>query len=230
MRSARVGGISDPGSDKTLNAFLSPRRFLLAPIDEIWTAAALLHSAADAHLAGDASSASRLIREADIPAIAAWTERIWWKIDPEIHRHRPVAGTPPTLSDAEKPRPQMPNAAMCRELRTRDGHFCRFCGIPVVDKAIRTRIRAIYLEELRWGASNPTQHAAFQCMWLQYDHLLPNSRGGRTTIENLIITCAPCNFGRGERTSEEVGLIDPSTAPAHDRRGMESWDGLERFR
>jgi hypothetical protein len=66
-------------------------------------------------------------------------------------------------------------------------------------------------------------------MRLQFDHLLPDSRGGETTLENLVITCAPCNYGHHHFTLEEIGLIDPRTAPAHDRRGMDSWDGLERF-
>lgn len=63
-------------------------------------------------------------------------------------------------------------------------------------------------------------------MWLQYDHLLPHARGGDNNLDNIVITCAPCNFGRMNWTLEEVGLIDPRTRqPVHS-----AWTGLEHFR
>ena len=62
-------------------------------------------------------------------------------------------------------------------------------------------------------------------MWAQYDHLLPHSKGGNNDVNNIVVTCAPCNFGRMSYTLEEVGLIDPRT-----REPIRSaWDGLERF-
>jgi 5-methylcytosine-specific restriction endonuclease McrA len=63
-------------------------------------------------------------------------------------------------------------------------------------------------------------------MWLQYDHLLPYARGGNNDLDNIVITCAPCQFGRMNYTLEEVGLIDPR------KRGpvRSSWGGLECFR
>jgi 5-methylcytosine-specific restriction endonuclease McrA len=63
-------------------------------------------------------------------------------------------------------------------------------------------------------------------MWAQYDHILPHSRGGTSELSNMVVTCAPCNFGRMEFTLAEVGLADP-----RDRAPIRSsWDGLERFR
>ena len=62
-------------------------------------------------------------------------------------------------------------------------------------------------------------------MWMQFDHVLPHSRGGDNSLENVIVTCAPCSFGRMERTLEEVGLIDPRLVPMDKTR----WDGLERL-
>lgn len=62
-------------------------------------------------------------------------------------------------------------------------------------------------------------------LWLQYDHLLPHARSGTNDLENVVITCAPCNYGRGGYTLEEVGLADPRL-----REPVRStWDGLERF-
>ena len=77
-----------------------------------------------------------------------------------------------------------------------------------------------------WGRKNIEQHAAFQAMWVQYDHVLPIARGGTSTLDNMVITCAACNYGRMDYTLEEVGLTDP-----RKRKPMRSgWDGLERFR
>jgi len=43
----------------------------------------------------------------------------------------------------------------------------------------------------------------------QYDHVPPHARGGNNDPGNVIVTCAPCNFGRMDYTLEEVGLADP---------------------
>ena len=90
---------------------------------------------------------------------------------------------------------------------------------------IRKRIHAIYPDALPWGRKNIEQHAAFQAMWVQYDHLVPHASRGTNDLENIVITCGPCNFGRMNYSLEEVGLIDPRT-----REPVRSnWDGLERF-
>ncbi|MBL8549695.1 MAG: HNH endonuclease [Hyphomonadaceae bacterium] len=34
---------------------------------------------------------------------------------------------------------------------------------------------------------------------LTFDHLLPRSRGGRTTWDNIVTACAPCNLRKGGR-------------------------------
>jgi 5-methylcytosine-specific restriction endonuclease McrA len=75
------------------------------------------------------------------------------------------------------------------------------------------------------GRTNPTQHAAFQCMWLQFDHVVPHSRGGDNSVDNVVVTCGPCNYGRAERTLDELGLIDPRQKPVQKT----DWDGLERM-
>lgn len=97
---------------------------------------------------------------------------------------------------------------------------------PVIRAEVRKRIAASYPEEVPWGSTNRTQHAAFQAMWAQYDHVVPHSRGGTNDLDNLVVTCAPCNFGKMSHTLDELGLEDP-----RDRPPVKSlWDGLERFR
>jgi 5-methylcytosine-specific restriction endonuclease McrA len=211
-------------------AFLAPRKCLLEPIPEIWIAARLLREAVDAHLLGETHRAETLIAEADVPAIAKWTDSIWGHRSAHIHRFRSVPNSPPAVTKEMRPQPRMPSAETQLRVKERDGFFCRFCGIPVIEKPVRTRIHAAYPKVFRWGSKNAEQHAAFQCMWLQYDHVLPNSRGGESSIANVVVTCASCNFGRMEWTLEEVGLMDPripSVSPSRDTAAR--WNGLRDF-
>jgi 5-methylcytosine-specific restriction endonuclease McrA len=212
------------------STFLAPRKCLLEPIPEIWIAAGLLREAVDAHLSGETHRAEALISEADVPAIAKWTDSIWGDRNQQIHRFRSAPNPPPTLTKEMRPQPRMPTVKTKLRVKERDGFLCRFCGIPVVDKSIRTRIHAAYPNALRWGRINVERHAAFQCMWLQYDHVLPSSRGGESSFGNVVVTCAPCNFGRMEWTLEEVGLMDPRTAPVSPSwDAAAKWNGLGDF-
>jgi 5-methylcytosine-specific restriction endonuclease McrA len=65
----------------------------------------------------------------------------------------------------------------------------------------------------------------FQAMSIQYDHVLPHARGGDSSLENMVITCAVCNYGRMSYTVGEAGLIDPRTQPIK----VSAWDGLASF-
>ena len=47
---------------------------------------------------------------------------------------------------------------------------------------------------------------------LTFDHVIPRSRGGRTTWENIVTACAPCNLAKGGRTPREAG-VTPHRAP-----------------
>ena len=68
---------------------------------------------------------------------------------------------------------------------------------------------------------------------LNYDHVIPRVRGGKTVWENIVTSCYSCNDRKGSRTPAEAGLtmhyrpyrptslpitlpvaIDPATAPA----------------
>lgn len=40
---------------------------------------------------------------------------------------------------------------------------------------------------------------------LTLDHVIPKSRGGQDTWENLVTACVPCNNRKGNRTPEEAG-------------------------
>jgi len=204
---------------------LNNRICMREPIPEIGLAANLLSEAVDAHLAGERKTADRLIREADMPVLHEWVESLWGKKSAYV-MSRVVDKPLPHLAKSERHGSRMPGAALKRELLARDGYRCRFCGIPVIRSEVRAKLRLSYEDALRWTAQSTLGcHAAFQVMWAQYDHVVPHSRGGRTELENLVITCAGCNFGRMEFTLDEVGLADP-----RERVPLpQEWDGLERL-
>ena len=196
------------------------RRYFREPIQEIYDAARYLDAAVSAHLQGHCSTAKELFRLANDPKVWSWTDSIWGKDSKYVQVTKQ-----PKLHNQPRARARMPDAAMKKALHERDGYHCRFCGIPVVHADVRKALHKIYPEVIPWGNTNALQHAAFQCMWLQYDHVTPHSAGGENTLDNLVVTCAACNFGKMEFTLEELGLLDP-----RDCEPIKSlWDGLERI-
>lgn len=63
-----------------------------------------------------------------------------------------------------------------RNLMLRDDHQCQYCGK-------RPHFRELNL-----------------------DHVLPRSRGGGDSWENLVVSCRLCNLKKGRRTPEEAGM------------------------
>ncbi len=196
------------------------KRCFRSPISEIYDAAKYLDAAVSAHLNGNFKIAEELFYLANDPTVWDWTDSIWGKASPYVQIHRQ-----PQLHITNKEKLRMPNAQQKKALLDRDGFHCRFCGIPVIRTEIRKYIHNIYPESVPWGKTNKSQHAAFQCMWLQYDHVVPHSRGGSNDLDNIVITCAACNFGKWNYALEELGLLDPRKyAPIQS-----TWDGLERI-
>lgn len=93
----------------------------------------------------------------------------------------------------------------------------------MVRKQVREFLRRAYPAVRIWGKKNADQHAALQCMWAQYDHLLPHSRGGSSELDNLVVTCAPCNYGRMQYTLSEARL----SSPLERSPRIGPWCGLE---
>lgn len=205
----------------TSNALLTMRFCLSEPISQLKDAARYLDAAVSAHLQSKPALAKELFSLADMPEIRRWTKSIW--ANSEIHVRFP--STEPTLPKELRAKPRMPSPAIKAQVHHRDGYNCRFCGMPVITSRTRERMRQAYPAVIGWGDKEIDQHAAFQAMWAQYDHIVPHARGGTNNLDNLVLACAPCNFGRAGYTLHEVGVSDPrSRLPLQYQ-----WDGLERF-
>lgn len=63
-----------------------------------------------------------------------------------------------------------------RNLFARDGNQCQYCG------------RVLSLSQL------------------SFDHVIPKSRGGATSWDNVVCCCLTCNGRKGDRKPEEAGL------------------------
>ncbi len=69
----------------------------------------------------------------------------------------------------------------------------------------------------------------FRCQYcgsphdLTFDHVVPRVRGGRTTWENVVAACSPCNLRKGSRSLKASGLRlavpprQPSAEEMHNR-------------
>lgn len=60
----------------------------------------------------------------------------------------------------------------------------------------------------------------FQCQYcgskddLTFDHVIPRSKGGQTTWENVVAACAPCNLRKANRLPSEIKMF-PHQRPYH---------------
>lgn len=41
---------------------------------------------------------------------------------------------------------------------------------------------------------------------MTFDHVIPRARGGRTTWENVVAACGPCNLAKGSKTLRQAGM------------------------
>lgn len=83
----------------------------------------------------------------------------------------------------------------------------RVIVLQVYDRFPRARVRFsrqnIYLRD---GMTCQYCNRRFARSDMNLDHVIPRSRGGRTTWENVVCSCIPCNVEKGGRTPAEAGM------------------------
>jgi 5-methylcytosine-specific restriction endonuclease McrA len=196
------------------------------PIPQIFQAWDLLNKAVDAHLIDDRLLAESLFNKANIREVWEWLNPGWSR--PELHV---VLAAPPDDTVIVSKNLRDPDRNIAPAIRSavlqRDGYRCRYCGIPVISAEIRKLVHRLYPRAVPWEPYDVTkQHAAFACFWLQYDHVVPHSHGGLSSLDNVVVSCALCNFGKDRFTLRQLGVADPRL-----RTPLPSeWDGLERLK
>jgi 5-methylcytosine-specific restriction endonuclease McrA len=88
----------------------------------------------------------------------------------------------------------------------------RVLKIPAVIRLIKL-IRTIYRAGVAFTKRNVMIRDRFCCTYcgtrrerLSIDHIIPKSRGGKTTFENCVTACKSCNLKKGSRTPGEARM------------------------
>lgn len=85
--------------------------------------------------------------------------------------------------------------------------------IPAVVRLVR--FVGFRKREVKFSRQNIYARDKFECQYcgeqlkpknLTCDHVVPRSRGGKTTWTNIVTCCRPCNRRKGNRSPEEAGL------------------------
>jgi 5-methylcytosine-specific restriction endonuclease McrA len=99
--------------------------------------------------------------------------------------------------------------------------------IPAVVRLLRGFRR--HAKPVKFSRVNIYARDGYKCQYcgarcsvseLTYDHVVPRARGGKTTWENIVTCCYPCNGSKGNRTPLEAGLrlrmvpVRPTWVPA----------------
>jgi hypothetical protein len=69
-----------------------------------------------------------------------------------------------------------PSSALRKEIIERDGYHCQYCG---------------------WAINEGKEHI---------DHVIPWSRGGETSFNNLVVSCRKCNARKGNKLLSETSM------------------------
>ena len=221
-----ANNVRDPQSAE----YWGERPCLRAPIPEMFEAADELSLAADAFLRGDLEECAKLVVAADKCEIREWIESLWGSEDsnplqPVYHRRRKWPKKPPVLNRDVRHPTRMPTSMEKMAIIERWGWNCAYCGGPLVHSDARKILMAALGPRLRWGPRNVDKHSAFQCMTIEFDHVVPHAVGGTSDIQNTVPSCGPCNCGKFDRTLEEHGLEDPRQQSVVKT----AWDGLTRL-
>ena len=78
-----------------------------------------------------------------------------------------------------------------------------------------TKVRVSTKHKVRFSRMNIFTRDGFRCQYcgerkgmdeLNYDHVVPRVRGGKTAWENIVTSCYACNDRKGSRTPDQAGM------------------------
>jgi 5-methylcytosine-specific restriction endonuclease McrA len=93
--------------------------------------------------------------------------------------------------------------------------------IPAVMKLMKI-VRIIYKNKVPFSKRNVMIRDNFHCVYcgvegvkFTIDHVKPKSKGGKSTFENCVTSCKPCNLKKGDKLCSEIKMYPRTnlTAP-----------------
>lgn len=87
--------------------------------------------------------------------------------------------------------------------------------VPAPDVVVLTRFGQLFKKSITFTTRALHRRDNYTCQYckrrkplkeLSVDHVVPRARGGRTSWENCVTACIPCNQGKADRSLKETGL------------------------
>lgn len=85
--------------------------------------------------------------------------------------------------------------------------------VPLVMRLVKF-IRTLYRTKVPFSKKNVMVRDDFKCAYcgdsdvrLTIDHVIPKSRGGKSTFDNCVASCKPCNNRKGSKTPREAKMF-----------------------
>lgn len=92
--------------------------------------------------------------------------------------------------------------------------------LPSVIRVVN-RVQRVSRKSVGFSKKNILRRDDYTCQYcgdrnhpLTVDHIIPKSRGGKTSWANIVVACKSCNLKKGSRTASEAGMRmfkEPST-------------------
>ena len=106
-----------------------------------------------------------------------------------------------------------------REIRSASAVF-KLPAVIVLNRIVKFRFNGLMPNRanILWRDGNKCQYCAhnFPVSELTLDHVIPKSRGGRNTWDNLVVACKKCNQKKGAKIPRESGMY-PLRKPSKPR-------------
>lgn len=84
--------------------------------------------------------------------------------------------------------------------------------VPAVMRLVKL-IRTIYKARVPFSKKNVMVRDGFKCAYcgvdnvrLTIDHIVPKAKGGKSTFENCVASCKPCNSRKGHKSCSEARM------------------------
>ncbi len=90
--------------------------------------------------------------------------------------------------------------------------------VPAVMRLVKL-VRTIYKARVPFSKKNIMVRDGFVCTYcgrkgkrLTIDHIVPKSKGGKSTFENCVASCRPCNAKKGDRSCRDAKMFPKTKA------------------